>query len=120
MNHTRVKHLLKIFKKISSNTNLFYVRIYLGDSMNCNCRYCGAALPTSGGHCPNCGRMIPMDQQQMLRSMIDPKWNMYKNQDTAMYKKESNNKDEKIGKAIAFILLVLVVIIILLIIKGMN
>ena len=31
-----------------------------------------------------------------------------------------NNKDEKIGKAIAFIVLIVVVIIILLIIKGMN
>ena len=88
--------------------------------MNCNCRYCGAALPTMGGHCPNCGRMIPMDQQQMLKSMIDPTWNMYRNKDTAMYKKENNGSDEKIGKQVMIILLIVVVIIVIAIIKGMN
>ena len=38
-----------------------------------NCKYCGAALPTKGGICPECGRIIPMDQQKQMREMLDPK-----------------------------------------------
>ena len=53
-----------------------------------NCKYCGAALPTKGGVCPDCGRMIPMDQQKQMREILDPRWNEYRNKDTALYKKE--------------------------------
>lgn len=87
--------------------------------MNCNCRYCGAALPTMGGHCPNCGRMIPMDQQQMLKDMIDPRWNNYRDKNTAQYKQESAN-DVKIGKTIVIIGLIIMILLIIAIAKSMG
>ena len=31
-----------------------------------NCKYCGHGLPTSGGKCPGCGRMIPINQQKQM------------------------------------------------------
>ncbi len=84
-----------------------------------NCKYCGAALPTKGGVCPECGKMIPISQQKEMREMLDPKWNMYRNKDTAMYKSASNTDgDAKIGKAIMFIIIVIVVIILIAVIKG--
>ena len=80
-----------------------------------NCKYCGAALPTKGGICPECGRIIPMDQQKQMREMLDPKWNEYRNKDTAMYKKESayDPNNDKMGKAVVLVIVVIVVIIIL-------
>ena len=84
-----------------------------------NCKYCGAALPTKGGVCPECGKMIPISQQKEMREMLDPRWNMYRNKDTAMYKSASNTDvDAKIGKAIMFIIIVVVVIILIAVIKG--
>lgn len=84
-----------------------------------NCRYCGAALPTNGGVCPSCGKMIPMDQQREMRQMLDPRWNEYRNQDTALYKKDSNTDgDAKIGKAIALLIIGIIIIAIIIIIKG--
>ena len=85
-----------------------------------NCKYCGAVLPTNGGHCPSCGRMIPVDQLKAMKETIDPKWNEYRNKDTAFYKKESNNgnEDAKIGKVIFIIFIIVLVIIILAILKG--
>ncbi len=84
-----------------------------------NCKYCGAALPTKGGVCPECGRMIPISQQKEMQQMLDPKWNLYRNKDTAMYKSSSNTDgDAKIGKAIMFIIIVIVVIILIAIVKG--
>ncbi len=84
-----------------------------------NCKYCGAALPTKGGVCPECGRMIPISQQKDMQEMLDPRWNMYRNKDTAMYKRESNTDgDAKIGKAIMFIIIVIVGIILIAVIKG--
>ena len=65
-----------------------------------NCRYCGAGLPSKGGACPSCGRMIPFDQQKMMRDMLDPQLNAYRNKDTAMYKKESASNNIDIGKII--------------------
>lgn len=83
-----------------------------------NCRYCGAGLPTKGGVCPNCGKLIPMDQQRDMRQMLDPKWNDYRNQNTAMYKKESAyDSDAKIGKIVVFIVLIIVIIILIAIFK---
>ena len=80
-----------------------------------NCKYCGAALPTRGGTCPECGRMIPMDQKKMMREMLDPKWNEYRDQNTAMYKSASNTDEDnaKLGKAITIMILVIIGIIIL-------
>ena len=86
-----------------------------------NCKYCGAALPTRGGHCPSCGRMIPIDQQKTIKQMIDPKWNTYRNKDTAFYKQNFKNKeDEKIGKIIFAILAILIIIIIIVVCKGIG
>lgn len=86
-----------------------------------NCKYCGAALPTRGGVCPSCGKMIPISQQKEMREMLDPRWNQYRNKDTALYKSASNtDNDAKIGKAIALIIGVVLVIIILAIIKGAS
>lgn len=86
-----------------------------------NCKYCGAALPTKGGVCPSCGKMIPISQQKEMREMLDPRWNQYRNKDTAFYKSASNtDNDAKIGKAAAVIIVVILVIIILAIVKGMN
>ncbi len=80
-----------------------------------NCKYCGAALPTKGGICPECGRIIPMDQQKQMREMLDPKWNEYRNPDTAMYKKESayDPNADKIGKMVVLIIVVIVIIVII-------
>lgn len=84
-----------------------------------NCKYCGAALPTKGGVCPECGKMIPISQQKDMKEMLDPRWNMYRNKDTALYKKASNTDgDAKIGKAIVFIIVVLVLIILFAIIRS--
>lgn len=86
-----------------------------------HCKYCGASLPTKGGHCPSCGRMIPIDQQKEIRQMIDPKWNTYRNKDTAFYKQHAiNNQDEKNGKIIFIILAILIIIIIIIVCKGMS
>lgn len=91
----------------------------IGDVMNC--KYCGAALPTKGGVCPECGKMIPISQQKEMKKMLDPRWNDYRNKDTAMYKSASNtDSDAKIGKAIALIIGIIVVIILIAIIKGMS
>lgn len=82
-----------------------------------NCKYCGAALPTKGGVCPECGKMIPISQQKEMREMLDPRWNQYRNQDTAFYKSASNNdSNEKLGKKVILILGIILAIIILLII----
>jgi predicted nucleic acid-binding Zn ribbon protein len=87
-----------------------------------NCKYCGAALPTRGGVCPECGRMIPISQQQEMRQMLDPKWNMYRNKNTAEYKKASNNdtsyQDKRVGKIIVFAILAIIVFIIIAIVKS--
>lgn len=84
-----------------------------------NCKYCGAALPTSGGVCPGCGKMIPISQQKEMRELLDPRWNQYRNKDTAMYKSASNtDSDVKTGKTIALIIAILVVILIIAIVKG--
>lgn len=86
-----------------------------------NCKYCGAALPTSGGVCPSCGKMIPISQQKEMKNMLDPRWNQYRNKDTAFYKKASNtDSDAKIGKAFLLIIGVIVVILIIAIVKGMG
>lgn len=84
-----------------------------------NCKYCGASLPTKGGHCPSCGRMIPVSQQKEIKKMIDPRWNEYKNKDTYMYKKEQAY-DIKIGKTVFFIILIILIIIIIAITKGRS
>lgn len=84
-----------------------------------NCKYCGAALPTKGGVCPECGKMIPISQQKEMREMLDPRWNQYRNKDTALYKSASNNdmtaQDAKLGKIILIIFGVILVIIVLII-----
>jgi hypothetical protein len=85
--------------------------------MNMNCKYCGAGLPTKGSVCPNCGKIIPMSQQKDMQQMLDPRWNDYRNKDTAFYKQASNTDgDAKIGKAIALIVIVIIAVIILAII----
>lgn len=84
-----------------------------------NCKYCGSALPTSGGSCPGCGRMIPISQQKEMREMLDPRWNQYRNKDTAFYKSASNtDSDTKIGKAVILIIIIVAAILIISLIKG--
>lgn len=86
-----------------------------------NCKYCGAALPTKGGVCPNCGKMIPISQQKEMKSILDPRWNQYRNKNTALYKQASNtDNDAKIGKAILLIIGVILAIIIIAIAKGLG
>ena len=85
-----------------------------------NCKYCGAALPTKGIVCPNCGKVIPVSQQKQMHDILDPKWNEYRNQNTALYKSESNNADTKFGKIFIIIILIIIGIIIIAIIKGMG
>ncbi len=84
-----------------------------------NCKYCGAALPTKGGVCPGCGKMIPMDQQRQMHEMLDPRWNEYRNKNTALYKKEkAYNPDERLGKMIVLIIVVVVILIIVALSRG--
>lgn len=78
-----------------------------------NCKYCGAGLPSKGGKCMSCGRMIPFDQQRQMKAMLDPRLNEYKNKDTAMYKKESAYESLKIGKVVLLFLGILAIIILL-------
>lgn len=86
-----------------------------------NCKYCGAALPTSGGVCPNCGKMIPISQQKEMKQILDPRWNQYRNKNTALYKQASNtDNDAKIGKAVLLIIAVIIVVILIAIIKGTS
>ena len=82
-----------------------------------NCKYCGCALPTSSGHCPSCGRLIPMDQLVKLKQMNDPKWNDYKNKDTAFYK--TNQHEKPTNKALLVIIIIILVILLIVILKGM-
>jgi len=80
-----------------------------------NCKYCGHGLPTSGGKCPGCGKMIPISQQKEMREMLDPRWNDFRSQDTAYYKSESNN-DSRAGKKNTGILLLLLIVLILILV----
>ena len=85
-----------------------------------NCKYCGHGLPTSGGKCPGCGRMIPINQQKEMRQMLDPRWNDFRSQDTAFYKSESNN-DSRAGKkntGIIVLAIVVLLIILAIVIRG--
>ena len=87
-----------------------------------NCKYCGAALPTHGGVCPECGRMIPITQQTEMKRMLDPKWNQYRNKNTAEYKKASNNdtfsNDTKTGKMVLIAIGIIIILIIFAIIRS--
>ncbi len=86
-----------------------------------NCKYCGAALPTSGGVCPGCGRMIPISQQKEMKEMLDPRWNQYRNKDTAFYKSNSyDSEKKKTNKPLLFIIAVILVILLIIIIKGLG
>ena len=85
-----------------------------------NCKYCGHGLPTSGGKCPGCGRMIPINQQKEMRQMLDPRWNDFRSQDTAFYISESNN-DSRAGKkntGIIVLAIVVLLIILAIVIRG--
>lgn len=85
-----------------------------------NCKYCGHGLPTSGGKCPGCGKMIPINQQKEMRQMLDPRWNDFRSQDTAFYKSESNN-DSRAGKkntGIIVLAIVVLLIILAIVIRG--
>jgi hypothetical protein len=84
-----------------------------------NCKYCGAALPTQGGVCPECGRMIPISQQREMREMLDPRWNQYRNKDTASFKSSSNGDASyaKTGKTVLLIIGIIIALIIFAIIK---
>lgn len=81
-----------------------------------NCKYCGAALPSTGGHCPECGKMIPISQMKTIRQMTDPRLNEYHNKDTAFYKKETAYEDTRNGKIFVTILAIIFIIIIILLI----
>lgn len=85
-----------------------------------NCKYCGAALPTSGGVCPSCGRMIPISQQKEMKEMLDPRWNQYRNKDTAFYKSSSNEEEKKTNKPLLFIIAVVLIILLIILIKGLG
>lgn len=82
-----------------------------------HCKYCGNALPSNGGHCPNCGRMIPVDQMIRLRQMTDPKFNEYKNQNTSFYKQ--NNQSKQTNKPLLVIIIIILLILLLVLLKGM-
>ena len=85
-----------------------------------NCKYCGHGLPTSGGKCPGCGKMIPINQQKEMRQMLDPRWNDFRSQDTSFYKSESNN-DSRAGKkntGIIVLAIVVLLIILAIVIRG--
>lgn len=85
-----------------------------------NCKYCGHGLPTSGGKCPGCGKMIPISQQKEMRQMLDPRWNEFRSQDTAFYKRESNN-DSRAGKkntGVLVLLLIVLIIILVIVLRG--
>ena len=98
-------------------SSLFVIKLYIGDSMNC--KYCGAALPTSGGVCPECGRMIPISQQKEMREMLDPRWNDYRNKQTAYYKTNQNtNNDAKLGKYILLVIAIIIIFIIIIMTRG--
>ena len=85
-----------------------------------NCQYCGHGVPTSGGKCPGCGKMIPISQQKQMREMLDPRWNQFRSQDTAFYKSESNNESRagKNNKGILVIILIVVILLLIIILKG--
>ena len=84
-----------------------------------NCKYCGAALPTSGGTCPECGKLIPMDQKKMMREMLDPRWNDYKDPNTAEYKeKRYTNDNANLGKIIVAIIVILLIIVVIAIVNA--
>ncbi len=89
-----------------------------------NCKYCGHGLPSSGGACPGCGKMIPISQQKEMREMLDPRWNQYRNKDTAFYKSASNNdsyaSDSKLGKKILIIIGIVLLFLLILIINGAS
>lgn len=78
-----------------------------------NCKYCGAGLPSRGGKCISCGRMIPFDQQKEMKAMLDPRLNEYRNKDTAFYKKETASDGTNIGKIVLLFLGLLAIIILL-------
>ncbi len=84
-----------------------------------NCKYCGAALPTKGGVCPECGKMIPISQQKEMRELLDPRWNQFRSQDTAFYKMNSNEKKQT-NKPLLFIIVVILVILLIILIKGLG
>lgn len=79
-----------------------------------NCKYCGAALPSKGGHCPECGKMIPISQMKDMKAMLDPRLNQYHNPDTAFYKSQSSyDGDTKIGKIVVVIIAIIILFIII-------
>ena len=81
-----------------------------------NCKYCGASLPSKGGTCPNCGKLIPMDQIRERREMLDPRLNEYRDMNTAMYKSNQaydDNKDKKVGIIIVVIIVLLLALLII-------
>jgi predicted nucleic acid-binding Zn ribbon protein len=85
-----------------------------------NCKYCGHGLPSRGGKCPGCGKMIPMDQQRQMKEMLDPRWNQFRSQDTAFYKSEANN-DSKSGKkntGLLVVILIVVILLLIIVLKG--
>ena len=82
-----------------------------------NCKYCGAGLPSRGGKCNNCGRMISIDQQREMKSMLDPRLNEYRNKDTALYKKETAyNNNPFIKKMILFIIILVIILLLIIVI----
>jgi hypothetical protein len=87
-----------------------------------NCKYCGHALPTKGGACPGCGKMIPISQQKEMKQMLDPRWNQFRSMDTAFYKSASNNdslaNDKKLGNIIVIGVAVIILFIIIMAVKG--
>lgn len=87
-----------------------------------NCKYCGHALPTKGGACPGCGKMIPISQQKEMKQMLDPRWNQFRSRDTAFYKSASNNdslaNDKKLGNIIVIVVAVIILFIIIMAVKG--
>lgn len=83
-----------------------------------NCKYCGASLPSQGGHCPECGRMIPISQMKDMKAMLNPSLNQYHNKDTAFYKKETAyNGDAKIGKIVMIVITIIILFVIVAIAK---
>ena len=85
-----------------------------------NCKYCGAALPTKGGVCPGCGKMIPIGQQKEMKKFLDPRWNQFRNINTAFYKSNNNEAKKRLNKPLIFIIIIILIILLIIIVKGMS
>ena len=83
-----------------------------------HCKYCGSSLSNLSNVCPNCGRLITIEQQKIKKD-INGFNNPYVNRLNELNKKEyinnniKNNKIKGIALIIIIILLIFVIAIII-------